>query len=178
MKGFQNPASREVPISPTASIPEADSSQDRFWSSQSVGFILLFTVILTVLIAFYEKVPWKAATYPSRGWVTINGEAPAGVVVELRSIGAPPDVRNSRPWGIVQEDGSYDLTTYQSGDGAPAGHYAVTLRWPKDISIPSSVDRLNGAYAEPARSPWKLVISKKKNHLTPIVINEVEVLEK
>ena len=34
------------------------------------------------------------------------------------------------PTGQVESDGSYTLTTYLKGDGAPAGEYAVTIYWP------------------------------------------------
>lgn len=87
---------------------------------------------------------WHAETYPASGKVLINGEPAADVVVELRAVGEQPDSRGSRPWGIVQPDVTFLLTTYENGDGAPPGDYAVTLRWPSDISTPSHFDRLAG----------------------------------
>lgn len=121
---------------------------------------------------------WQAETHPASGRITINGEAPVGAVVELHSTGEKPDVRNSRPWGIVQEDGSYTLTTYERGDGAPSGEYAVIIKWPPDVSQPSLADRLNGAYANPERSPWTVTINDGENKLTPIEITGAKVLSK
>lgn len=121
---------------------------------------------------------WKAATYPARGTITINGEPPAGAVVELRSAGEQPDVRNSRPWAVVQEDGSYSLSTYEKGDGAPAGTYKVVVRWPPDVSQPSLADRLGGAYATPERSRWVVIVSEVENDLPPVEITGAKVLPK
>lgn len=121
---------------------------------------------------------WQAATHPAQGRITINGEPPAGAVIELHSTGEQPDVRNSRPWAVVQEDGSYTLSTYETGDGAPVGDYAVTVRWPPDVSQPSLADRLSGAYATPDRSRWTVTIAEGQNDLPPIEITGAKVLSK
>lgn len=121
---------------------------------------------------------WQAETYPARGRITINGESPAGAVIELHSIGEQPDVRNSRPWAVVQGDGSYALSTYEQGDGAPPGEYAVAVRWPPDVSQPSLADRLGGAYANAQKSPWKVTIDAEDNELPLIEITGVNVAPK
>src|SRR5690606_10316468 len=76
------------------------------------------------LLAGCGGADWHAATVPVSGTVQINGLPAANAVVELHAVGEPPDSRNSRPWGIVQLDGTYELTTYEQGDGAPPGDYA------------------------------------------------------
>ena len=121
---------------------------------------------------------WQAETYPARGTIAINGEPPAGAVVELHSTGEQPDVRNSRPWGIVQEDGRYALSTYEKGDGAPPGTYKVTVRWPHDVTQPSLVDRLRGAYATAEGSEWTVTVSEGENDLPPVEITGAKVLPK
>ena len=119
---------------------------------------------------------WHAETYPAQGRITINGEPASGAVVELRSTGEKPDVRNSRPWAVVEEDGAYTLSTYEKGDGAPPGEYAVTVRWPPDVSQPSLADRLGGAYATPEQSQWRVTIAEGDNQLPPIEITGAKVL--
>lgn len=121
---------------------------------------------------------WEVATYPAQGRILINGEPPAGAVLELHAVGDEPDVRNSRPWAIVQDNGSFTLTTYESGDGAPAGEYAVTVRWPPDVAQPSLADRLGGAYATVERSPSKVTISRGENLIPPIEIEKAKVQSK
>ncbi len=121
---------------------------------------------------------WHAETYPAHGRITVNGEPAAGAVVELHSMGEKPDVRNSRPWAVVQEDGSYTLSTYEMGDGAPAGEYMLTIRWPPDVSQPSLADRLSGAYSRPEQSPWRVTISEEDNELPPVEITGAKVLPK
>ena len=121
---------------------------------------------------------WQAQTYPARGTITINGAPPAGAVVELHSTGEQPDVRNSRPWAVVQEDGSYSLSTYEKEDGAPVGTYKVVVRWPPDVTQPSLADRLSGAYSTGARSKWTVTVSEGENDLPPVEITGAKVLPK
>ena len=121
---------------------------------------------------------WQAETHPARGRVTVNGQPPAGAIVELHSAGGKPDVRNSRPWAVVGDDGSYTLTTYEKGDGAPAGSYKVVVRWPPDVSQPSLADRLGGAFSTPQRSRWTVTVAEGENELPPIEITGAKVLSK
>lgn len=122
---------------------------------------------------------WHAKTHPTRGRLTVNGQPAGGAVVELHSTGeTKPDVRNSRPWAVVQEDGTYTLSTYESGDGAPLGEYALVVRWPPDVNQPSLVDRLGNAYSRPEKSKWRVTINEGENELPPVEITGARVLPK
>lgn len=134
-----------------------------------------FTVAISVCSLGCGGEDWQVETFPAQGQVEVNGEPAAGAVVELHPVGAPPDERNSRPWGIVQENGVFTLSTYETGDGAPAGEYAVTLRWPPDVAQPSLADRLGGAYMRPQDSRWKVTISEGENELPEIAIDGARV---
>lgn len=144
----------------------------------SPSIVVVVLGLVATLTGVGCRPDWQSDTYPATGRITINGEAPAGAVVELHSVGEQPDVRDSRPWAVVQEDGSYSLTTYETGDGAPLGEYAVTVKWPPDVSKPSLVDRLGGVYARPESSAWKVSISDGDNELPPITITGARVLPK
>lgn len=119
---------------------------------------------------------WEAETYPVTGKVLINGEPAVDAIVELHATAQKPDSRNSRPWGIVQPDGSFSLTTYQKADGAPPGQYAVTLRWPVDLTTPSQVDRLAGAYSTAAKAPANVTVEAGENEIPAIDLKDVKVL--
>lgn len=134
--------------------------------------ILTFAGLLTCLGCGEN---WQAETHPAGGQLRVNGEPAAGAVVELHSKSEAVDVRNSRPWAIVQADGSYTLSTYESGDGAPIGQYVVVVRWPPDVSQPSLADRLGGAYARPEKSLWTVTVGEGENELPPIEIEKAKV---
>jgi hypothetical protein len=118
---------------------------------------------------------WQAKVYPASGTISINGAPPAGAVVTLNPTGNPIDVRNSKPAGVVGEDGSYRLTTYDPNDGAPVGEYALTIIWPWELTSGSSTDRLKSAYQDPAKSPRKVTISTGENKIPSIELVGVKI---
>lgn len=123
---------------------------------------------------------WPAETHPVTGKLTVNGEPAEGAVVTLYPVGEKVDQRNSKPWGIVDDDGVFDLQTYEKGDGAPVGEYVVTIKWPRDINDMSQAmtDRLGKAYSNPDKSEWRVTIEEGNNLLDPIEITGAKVQPK
>ena len=135
-----------------------------------------FAAMVAVLMLSGCGQGWQAATYPVHGKLEINGQVPSGAVVELHSQGTAPDARNSRPWGIVDDSGTFRLTTYKANDGAPAGEYRLTIKWPPDVSRPSLADRLNYAYAKPESSQWTVTVQERETDLGTIEVKGAKVL--
>ena len=123
----------------------------------------------------------RTPAHPAGGTVTAGGRPAVGVVVTL----IPAVDRNppltSYPRGEVGADGRYALTTYSPGDGAPAGEYKVTLRWPaalagKEKALAAAqgeggeADRLKGRFTDPKSSPWAATVRPGDNTLDPIAI--------
>lgn len=118
---------------------------------------------------------WQAETQPTAGRVTVNGEPPVGALVHLYAAGDGVDTRDSRPWGKIQEDGTFSLSTYEPMDGAPVGEYIFTIVWPEEPSKPSLFDRLGHKYAKPEQSQWRVTVREGENELPPIALEGVKV---
>ena len=118
---------------------------------------------------------WNAAeaerqpVFPARGKVSVNGRPAENALVVFH-----PTHSNStialRPSGRTAPDGSFILSTYESGDGGPAGEYIVTISWPELPSGPNpdtdlAPDRLKGRYADPARSKLRARLAEQENLL-------------
>jgi hypothetical protein len=93
---------------------------------------------LTVLLTFGPGCGGKSheAVYPVKGQVFYKGKAAAGAVVwfhrlDAETPGTGQPATQTPPRGVVQEDGSFEMSTYATKDGAPAGRYRVTVRWTK-----------------------------------------------
>ncbi len=134
----------------------------------------VFAIVSAVMVCVgCSQDSWHAKTYPAKGKLFVNGEPATNVVVSLLPKGSGVDSRMSIPWGIVDEEGEYVLTTYSANDGAPAGEYLVTLRWP---SSPSAADdRFNDAYFTPDRNVATVVIQKGENEIAEIALKGVKV---
>ncbi|MCC9607850.1 hypothetical protein LOC68_03025 [Blastopirellula sp. JC732] len=116
---------------------------------------------------------WKSRTYPTSGSVTINGAPPKDAVVKLIKLGEPIDTRQSDCWGIVQEDGTYVLTTYEPGDGAPAGEYAWIIRWPVHLTA-FTTDQLGEQFWNPESPHMTVTIKSGRNEISPVELTNIE----
>jgi len=141
-------------------------------------FLRLQPVLLGVLIASapgcsrVDRVP----VYPITGRVLIDGKPLQNATVFLHP---PSGDGGLRPVGHTRADGSFDITTYEVGDGAPAGEYRVTVTWnvghhidrpeaPVDepVTVTSPAD-----YANPKKTPLTCKVEKGTNQLQVFTID-------
>lgn len=75
------------------------------------------------------KAPWEKVV-PASGVVSIDGKPLSGAQITL----IPEDNKfpsSVRPRGTSKDDGTFAISTYKAGDGAPAGSYkALVLHYP------------------------------------------------
>ncbi|QDU41098.1 hypothetical protein Mal4_54630 [Maioricimonas rarisocia] len=143
---------------------------------------LISTILLVAIAGILSgcgKEDWQAETVAVTGSVTINGEIPVGAMVKLHPTGEKVDQRATRPSGIVAEDGTFALTTYDYGDGAPSGEYIFTIIWPQDPRLGGlSPDRLNYVYGSPKTTQEFIVrIDEETTTLPPVEITGAEIVD-
>ena len=116
-----------------------------------------------------KKVP---VCYPVHGTVTSKGKPLAEAVVVFHRVGG--DVEgNQKPMAIAKADGSFDLTTYHIGDGAPPGDYAITvelraLTTGGEEPVRNGHNTLPVKYAKPESSGIKYTVVEGDNQIPPI----------
>ncbi|RCS41061.1 carboxypeptidase regulatory-like domain-containing protein [Bremerella cremea] len=69
------------------------------------------------------KVPGRSVTVEAGGIVTLNGKPLAGATVLFSS-----EQLNLTAYAKTDKAGRFQLSTYEPGDGAPAGHYRVAIK--------------------------------------------------
>lgn len=114
-----------------------------------------------------ERVP----VHPVRGKLFVDGEPAEGAIVVFHTT-ASSRPKTTNPHGRVQADGSFQLTTYESEDGAPAGDYVITVFWPAPPKSPvdhpdMGPDRLKNRYTNPDTSEIQVTVHEGKNSLDP-----------
>lgn len=120
----------------------------------------------------------RPPVHMAHGTLTINDEPAAGALLVFHPADEQGfDARQSRPRAEVGPDGLFEVTTYQQGDGAPAGDYHVGILWFKDPDASSPWDKLQGRYANPANTGIEVTIQEGVNLLDPIDITGVRVVE-
>jgi hypothetical protein len=81
--------------------------------------------------------PERVAVFPVQGVVTFKGQPMPGAMLVLHPK-APADSVPA-PRAQVDKDGNVNVSTYDGGDGAPAGEYVVTVQWYKLVKNGSDV---------------------------------------
>ena len=127
--------------------------------------------LLILLLPACTDEPDHPPLHPVEGSVTWRGEPAEGATVILHPQ-VPNDTSEPRPNGQVAADGTFQLGTYGTADGAPVGSYGVTIEWPepgKPLEGPGP-DRLRGRYANPRKPEWTIEVKEGPNQLEPFVL--------
>jgi hypothetical protein len=100
-----------------------------------------------------------------------NGSPASGAAVFFFRQGGD-SIKGPAIMGIVQKDGSFELTCGSLGKGAPPGEYDVVIEW-KEVSGTSKdrpqhgPDILNGRYANPKHPLLHATVEANTNDLPP-----------
>ena len=112
----------------------------------------LFLIIVPILVGC-TRTEYPNSPYPVSGRVQTSDGTPASDVrVTLHSSKIIAEGDPFRPSGMTGDDGTFQLTTYETDDGAPAGSYAITFRWAepqKNMLDAMPKDKLRNRFARP-----------------------------
>jgi hypothetical protein len=92
-------------------------------------FALAFLPVVCLALVGCE--PGKPTAVPAGGKVMFKKTTPpvGALVVFHPTDPAFEKTIGGKPFGKVGEDGTFKLTSYAEGDGAPEGEYGVTVQW-------------------------------------------------
>lgn len=134
----------------------------------SKGVITSIVLTLIVLSGCSEK---RIEVFPVTGKVTFAGQIPSGAQIVLHAVNRtePCDVA---PSATVKPDGTFAISAYEQGDGAPAGEYVATVHWfkiiPKDGTAGPNV--IPALYTSAKTSPIKISVKDGATVVPPITI--------
>lgn len=138
-----------------------------------LSFVAAFAAGLLAGCGARSQGPPRVPVHPVEGKLVVGGRLAGNSRVVFHAVAkgdGPPLV----PVGTTRSDGSFRLTTYTFGDGAPAGEYVVTVVWVNE-AIPidecegtdlMTHDRLCGLYADPNTSTLRATVTPGTNTLT------------
>jgi hypothetical protein len=114
----------------------------------------------------------RKVVYPVHGKIVDSEDKPAvGATIIFHPVDSS-DADAVKPIGNAEEDGSFTLTTYEKGDGAPEGEYVATVEWRtkgEGIGAPQGPDKLGGQLNNKATSKLRFKVQNQAdNVLEPI----------
>jgi hypothetical protein len=139
------------------------------------GFRSCIALLLAALACSSCGKVSRRACYPVQGKVFYRGKPAAGATVFLHPAQAP-DAQEEwyEPAGVVEADGSFRLTTYETEEGAPAGEYSVTILSANggsrnDEILPGALPQI---YESPVTSGLQVRIAERSTQLDPFQLTE------
>ncbi len=132
--------------------------------------LILVWIILPTFAACSPNKDDFPKCYPVKGKVLYNGKPMVSAVLTFQTLPYEDGKWEQRkPKAIVKVDGSFELSTYKLNDGAPAGEYAMTIRWSADAEG-LGPDLLKGRYRDAKSPARKFTFSEGENQLETIEI--------
>jgi hypothetical protein len=109
----------------------------------------------------------RPACHPVRGTVTLADKPVAEATVVFHPT-KPLAGHSLKPIAYTDAQGNFELTTFTSGDGAPAGDYAITvvLREPKQVGeelVRDGKHLLPFRYSDPQKSGLSFTVKAEAN---------------
>lgn len=140
------------------------AASGKFGSQCLLRSALLGVLLVSSIGCSGQEEPFMKETSGLTGQVFVDGvpvpvESP--LKVECHNIAGMDQSHPTVSSALTGEDGRFEISTYKSGDGVPAGEYALTFVWGKINLISASYggpDRLDGAYSDPQKSEFKVVV--------------------
>lgn len=123
-------------------------------------------VVLTLTGCGEAKKPGRVPVFPTAGSVAVKGKPEADVMLLFHPLG--DGLKDVRCYARSAADGSFKVSTYETGDGAPEGEFAVTMTWPT-VSVEDGgfgEDRWKGKFNNPQSTPFKATIKGPQTELS------------
>jgi hypothetical protein len=131
------------------------------------------TFALLAFIAGCSSEPARSAVYPVKGMVKVKGKPASDYMVIFHPATEMKDV-TFKPSAAVGADGSFAITTFKTGDGAPPGDYVVTLAMATreaHPSLPPPGPPPPARYQDAKTSPLRAKVeAKPANELPPFEV--------
>jgi hypothetical protein len=141
----------------------------RYFGTRTERVLALAAFLPALLFVSGCKSEVRVPVFPVAGKVTYKGQPTVGAQVVLHAVKAE-DTHDVAPTGVVGNDGSFTITVYEPGDGAPQGDYVATIQWRKFVDGGAGPNVLPKEYSSPATSPVKVSVQSGPTNIPPIAI--------
>ncbi len=146
--------------------------------------LVMAGLLLVPLGCGSEPGPERKPTFKVHGKVTVDGKTPdSPIQVHCHLLSEPDPNQTTVTAAQTDNDGHFELSTYESGDGVPAGEYALTFEW-KQLNLVSmsygGPDKLNKRYNDPEKSEIRFTVKEpaEGEEAQPIDLGTIELTTK
>lgn len=109
-----------------------------------------------------DEGPYRKDTTKVTGRVLVDGNPAEMLRVMCHDVNGMDQEHPSLSSTLTAEDGTFEIATYEAGDGVPAGDYTLTFMWGQLNLMAGTYggpDKLNGRYSDPEASEHEFTVS-------------------
>jgi hypothetical protein len=132
-------------------------------AQRRVPLLITLIAVLATSCEGSKRVP----VFPVSGQVLFGGKPMPRALLVFHPVAESP----LRPLATADQDGSFALSTYEDGDGAPAGEYQISVEWRRLATVDDEKpppNLLPMKYANPKTSGLTVRVTEGENVLPPI----------
>jgi hypothetical protein len=122
-------------------------------------------VLSMMLAACGDPGPPRKETFPVIGKVLVDGKAVDNIAVRAFNVKGLDTADPTFSSTYTKPDGTFEISTYQAGDGVPEGDYVVTFEW-GELNLFTmeygGPDKLNNRYNDAKTSQTKFTVVRGK----------------
>jgi hypothetical protein len=127
--------------------------------------LVISLVAALALASCYDSELARKETFPVTGQVLVDGKPAANIQVTMHDVNGIDQEQPTFSSAFTDEQGRFALSTYEQGDGVPAGEYVVTFYW-GELNLVSmqfgGPDKLKNKYNDKSNSPFRIKVEKGK----------------
>ncbi len=124
--------------------------------------LLVAALVCLLLGACSKEEGNRRATFPVTGEVVVDGKPVEKLSVMCLNVEGIDKENPTMSQALTDENGKFEIATYESGDGVPVGDYVLTFTWGEfnPISMTFTGDKLNGRYADAKKSKIRFTVKE------------------
>ncbi|MDP1798255.1 MAG: lipoprotein [Planctomycetaceae bacterium] len=138
---------------------------------RAIGLVMV-CALCVMIVGCGRKGPPMKKTYKVTGKVLVDGKEPgSSIQMECHNTGEIDRQMHTFSQSNTKDDGTFEIATYTSGDGVPAGEYKLTFAWQEFNLMSRSYggpDKLKKRYSDPGKAEIKFSVVDKSVNLGEI----------
>ena len=102
-------------------------------------------------------------TYPVTGEIHVDGQPAAELQVYCHNADGIDAEYPTLSSAVTDENGKFEISTFESADGVPEGEYVLTFEWKEYNAFKGAYDypdRLKRRYGDPKKSRFRFTVEK------------------
>lgn len=137
------------------------------------------TLAASLLLSLAGCGDGKIKCVPVSGSVIFDGKPYPGARVMFVPMGGGEKFQKERPFGITDESGNFQLTTFAKADGAPAGEYQVMIRTasprgPEQAKAWGRRPKIDPKFGKPDSSGIIATVESEPTELAPFDVSSAQ----